>query len=227
MKTIIIIPYRNREKHLSYFLENSIPKLNSIIPNLEVIIVEQTEGKKFNRGATINIGYDYYKNTDFYYITQDVDVNPIIKEAVDFYGSEIEDNHFLGIYSDGETLGGVVKFKGSTFHKINGFPNNYWGWGHEDKELQNRAVFYNCKIKKLIKYHEYDIKKKYFKIFEDEHIREESGKWSEAYRNFDLYTPDKKNNNIKNNGLSSLKYKIINEVEIQPNIKKITVEIVE
>ena len=75
-KTVIIIPYRDRQKHLEYYLKNSYPKLKNIIPNLEIIIVEQTFGKKFNRGATINIGYNYYNNPDYYYITQDVDTNP-------------------------------------------------------------------------------------------------------------------------------------------------------
>jgi len=36
--------------------------------------------------------------------------------------------------------------RGSTLKKINGFPNDYWGWGHEDKDILNRANFYNCKI---------------------------------------------------------------------------------
>ena len=110
MKTILIVPYRNRESHLHYFLENSFPKLKEVIPDLEIIVVEQTEGKKFNRGATINIGYHYYNRKDYDYITQDIDVNPIIKEAIDFYTKEVNDDFFLGIYSDGETLGGIVKF---------------------------------------------------------------------------------------------------------------------
>ena len=59
-KTVIMIPYRDRQEHLNFFLETSIPKLVNVFNNLEIIIVEQTEGKKFNRGATINIGYLYY-----------------------------------------------------------------------------------------------------------------------------------------------------------------------
>lgn len=225
MKTIIIIPYRNRKSHLDYFLNHSLPKLSSIIPNLEVIVVEQTEGKKFNRGATINIGYDYYKENDFYYITQDVDVNPITDEAVEFYNIPVSNNNFLGIYSDGKTLGGVVKFLGSSFSKINGFPNNYWGWGHEDKELQNRAEHFNCKIEKIIKFEEFEKKKNYFKIFEDNHIREECGKWRESYVNFNRCSKDVQIFNISNNGLTTLKYNIINETQLMDNVKKITVEI--
>lgn len=225
MKTVLIIPYRNRESHLKHFLENSFPKLKTVLPQLEVIVVEQTEGKKFNRGATINIGYDYYKEDSYDYITQDVDVNPIIQEAVDFYKKEVEQDSFLGIYSDGKTLGGVVKFKGETFKKVNGFPNDYWGWGHEDKELQNRAEHFKCKIEKIIKFQEHELKAKYFQIFQDNHVREDSGKWFTAYRQFNVNVENVQYNTIMTNGLSTLKYTVVEEKELQPDVKKITVEI--
>ena len=225
MKTILIIPYRNRESHLEHFLANSFPKLKEVLPKLEVIVVEQTEGKKFNRGATINIGYDYYKQDEYDYITQDVDVNPIIQEAVDFYKQDVQSDYFLGIYSDGQTLGGVVKCKGSTFRKVNGFPNDYWGWGHEDKEFQNRAEHFGCKIEKIIKFHEYEKKAKYFKIFQDNHVREESGKWFTAYHQFRRSNENIQKNSIMNNGLTTLKYTILEEIELQTDVKKIKVEI--
>ena len=34
--------------------------------------------------------------------------------------------------------------------KINGFPNNFWGWGTEDTALQKRAEFYNKIISKFL-----------------------------------------------------------------------------
>lgn len=225
MKTILIIPYRNRESHLEHFLANSFPKLKEVLPKLEVIVVEQTEGKKFNRGATINIGYDYYKQDEYDYITQDVDVNPIIQEAVDFYKQDVQSDYFLGIYSDGQTLGGVVKCKGSTFRKVNGFPNDYWGWGHEDKEFQNRAEHFGCKIEKIIEFHEYEKKAKYFQIFQDNHVREESGKWFTAYHQFRRSDENIQKNSIMNNGLTTLKYTILEEIELQTDVKKIKVEI--
>ena len=52
----------------------------------------------------------------------------------------------MGIYtSHCNTLGGIIKLNDKTIQKINGFPNNIWGWGTEDKALQNRAEFYNIK----------------------------------------------------------------------------------
>ena len=36
-------------------------------------------------------------------------------------------------------LGGIVIMHYNLFEKINGFPNNFWGHGGEDTDLQNRA----------------------------------------------------------------------------------------
>ena len=37
-------------------------------------------------------------------------------------------------------LGGAVGVTKTVFEKLNGYPNNYWGWGGEDDELQRRCV---------------------------------------------------------------------------------------
>jgi len=31
-----------------------------------------------------------------------------------------------------------VAFSSDDFKRINGFPNNFWGWGGEDDEMRNR-----------------------------------------------------------------------------------------
>ncbi|RMC22435.1 hypothetical protein DUI87_00749 [Hirundo rustica rustica] len=38
-------------------------------------------------------------------------------------------------------FGGVSALSKEQFTKINGFPNNYWGWGGEDDDIYNRLVF--------------------------------------------------------------------------------------
>jgi hypothetical protein len=56
-KTIILVPYRddgnqNRADQLDAFLKH--------YKNIPVLVIEQSnDGKKFNRGALLNIGYDY------------------------------------------------------------------------------------------------------------------------------------------------------------------------
>ena len=46
---VIIIPYRNRKKHLDYFIENTVPLIEKVMPNTLVVVIEQEDGKLFNR----------------------------------------------------------------------------------------------------------------------------------------------------------------------------------
>jgi hypothetical protein len=60
---VIIIPYRAREPHIKYYLENTVPLLRKHMPNSKVIVVEQDwNNKLFNRGKLINIGVKEYEN---------------------------------------------------------------------------------------------------------------------------------------------------------------------
>jgi hypothetical protein len=36
-------------------------------------------------------------------------------------------------------MGGVVSWNMNDYLKINGYPNNYWGWGGEDDEMMRRC----------------------------------------------------------------------------------------
>ena len=55
---------------------------------------------------------------------------------------ETTPNHIARVWSrynaNPNYIGGVTSFSKSSFEKLNGFPNNFWGWGGEDDELQNR-----------------------------------------------------------------------------------------
>ena len=57
MKLRIIVPYRDRESHLTKFRDgiNSYFKDKKI--KYELIIVEQSDDKPFNRGKLLNIGF--------------------------------------------------------------------------------------------------------------------------------------------------------------------------
>ena len=224
VKTIVIIPYRDRESHLKYFLENSYSKIKNLIPNLEILVVEQTHGKRFNRGATINIGYDYYNNPEYNYITQDVDTNPN-EISLPYYAQELKLNEILSIYSYSESVGGITKFKGSDFVDINGFPNDFWGWGHEDKDFMNRILFRNKNITRVFKTDNTNISIPYFDVFQDNHIKEPCDKYMQSYITWNYLSKEQKELYILSNGLSTLNYNIIKEEQIMECVKKITVEI--
>jgi len=58
-KMALIIPYRNRKEHLKIFLTEFPEKIQKISPHVQytIFIIEQAEGKLFNRGKLLNVGY--------------------------------------------------------------------------------------------------------------------------------------------------------------------------
>ena len=59
---IILIPYRNREEHLKYFIKNTIPYLKRYLNPFKIIIIEQNNDRLFNRGKLLNVGFlEYFK----------------------------------------------------------------------------------------------------------------------------------------------------------------------
>jgi predicted glycosyltransferase involved in capsule biosynthesis len=230
MKNIILVPYRDREIDMKYFLENSFPLLKKNIENLKIVIVEQENGKSFNRGITINIGFQEMEKESNgvvnNYFTHDIDVNPFEHTIKEIYNKPIDDGLVMGIYtSQCNTLGGIIKFNSNTFKKINGFANNFWGWGCEDKDLQNRVELYNIKIiKNILKNTEKA--KKYFKVFDNyERDRRFYNKYNSfVYNKWKSIKKNEKEKYVIENGLSTLKYEVV-EKTINEDIIKIKVKV--
>lgn len=145
MKLTICVPYRNRESHLKTFL-NEIDKHT----DAQIVIVEQADNKPFNRGALCNIGFNFTDTK--YFCIHDVDMIP---EHVD-YSCLYEVYHLATMVKQfkysmpyPQYFGGVTMFRRDVFQKINGFNNNYFGWGAEDDDLRNRVLHYGFDITRL------------------------------------------------------------------------------
>jgi predicted glycosyltransferase involved in capsule biosynthesis len=145
-KVCIVVPFRNREEHLIVFAPSMVKYLQENNTEGEILIVEQEEGKAFNRAKLLNVGFDYgQKNGEYtHYCFHDVDMIPtesdynycespthLAAKAQQFGYKLPYDNYF----------GGVTIFDTVSFLKINGYSNEYWGWGAEDDD-----VFTRCKI---------------------------------------------------------------------------------
>ena len=223
MRTIIIIPYRDRQENLEYFLNHSVPLLKKYISNIKIVVVEQVPGKLFNRGLMLNIGFQEVEGEN--YFTHDVDINPLEHTIKDFYNKHINENDIMGIYtSQCNTLGGIIKFKKSTFININGFPNNFWGWGCEDKDLQNRAEFKKVNITKNILNNNPN-KENYFTIFDDGGREMEISHSNFVYAQWKNLSDSDKEIYLENNGLTTLNYKKIKQETLMEDVIKITVEV--
>lgn len=229
-QNIIVIPYRKREKHLDYFIKHTVPFIEELMPETKVVVVEQCEGKLFNRGKVLNVGFKEYMDKTYYFITHDVDINPTKLCIKKYYKQNINENTVLGIYTSCcNTLGGIIKIKSTSINKINGFPNNIWGWGTEDKALQNRSEFFN-----IIKKTNLTNKKKhpeFFKIFNNvnDRFKDSEKKYKaqaqEAYVLFNKYTPTVKKKIIMSSGINTLEYKITERKNLHKIVELIKVEI--
>ena len=226
-ENIIAIPFRNRDAHLEYFIENTVPLIEEHLPNTKVVVVEQNKGNLFNRGAVLNVAFKEYQNKTKYFFTNDVDINPTLKCINEHYTKEVNDTDVLGIYtSQCETLGGIIKIQDSTIHKINGFPNDIWGWGLEDKALQNRAEYY--KIRKITNLTNNVEHPEYLLRFNDvnDRVRNNQSKNALKHRHrFKTLNDTQKSEQIMSSGLNNLEYTILERKMIHNIVELIKVQI--
>ncbi|XP_030648635.1 beta-1,4-galactosyltransferase 1 [Chanos chanos] len=144
-KVAIIIPFRNRDEHLKFWLYYLHPILQRQQLDYGVYIINQDGEDTFNRAKLLNIGYmEALKEYDYEcFVFSDVDLIPMddrniykcfsqprhLSVSMDKFGFRLPYNQYFG---------GVSSMSKSQFLKINGFPNNYWGWGGEDDDIYNR-----------------------------------------------------------------------------------------
>ena len=152
-KTAIIIPFRDsdpeqpRTKQLNEFIKYMSNYLKDI--TYKIFVIEQSDdSKKFNRGELLNIGFKFAEQEGFTnFIFHDVDLLPSA-ELKKYYTDAPDKSpiHIAAVWSrygkNPDYFGGIVAFNKQMFNKINGFPNNFWGWGGEDDELYKRTKPY-------------------------------------------------------------------------------------
>ncbi|XP_008840701.1 beta-1,4-galactosyltransferase 1 [Nannospalax galili] len=152
-KVAIIIPFRNRQEHLKYWLYYLHPVLQRQQLDYGIYVINQAGETMFNRAKLLNIGFqEALKDYDYNcFVFSDVDLIPMndhnayrcfsqprhISVAMDKFGFSLPYVQYFG---------GVSALSKQQFLAINGFPNNYWGWGGEDDDIFNRLVYKGMSI---------------------------------------------------------------------------------
>lgn len=143
MKLAVIVPYRNRLEHLNKF----VPHLNLFLKkhNIDssIYIIEQDDNKPFNRGKLLNIGFSLTQDSNDYFCFHDIDMLPIEANYLQVnspthIATRVQQFNYSLPYH--EYFGGVTLFDKQSFKKINGYSNEFWGWGAEDDDLRNRCA---------------------------------------------------------------------------------------
>jgi hypothetical protein len=154
----IIIPFRESDKEnktRTKQLERLVSYFSDYLKqyNYMIYVIEQADDKrKFNRGALLNIGFIIAQDDGCdVFVFHDVDLLPS-EELKEYYVNVPVSSpvHIAAVWDrynkNPNYFGGIVVFNKVMFNKINGFPNNFWGWGGEDDELYNRVKkFYTVK----------------------------------------------------------------------------------
>jgi hypothetical protein len=139
------VPYRDRAEHLRQFVPHVLAyfqrdKLDRYI-SYSVQIIEQLGDEAFNRGRLLNAGFALTRDTADYFCFHDVDYLPIWADysyverptRLIWHGLVLEENYE-------QFFGGVVAFSRADFERVNGYSNDYWGWGSEDADLRLRCI---------------------------------------------------------------------------------------
>ena len=139
----IVVPYRNRPEQLTQFREYIRNYVT--IPHV-VIVVEEKSENLFNRGKLLNIGFKKAEELKCdYVVLHDIDMLPL---SADYSYSEYP-VHLItdlelppGIKRDlfDNYFGGVTLFPSSIYKQINGYSNEYFGWGFEDDDIFLRCL---------------------------------------------------------------------------------------
>eukprot|EP00795_Rhopilema_esculentum_P008746 gene8746-14769_t len=145
-KVAVIIPFRNRDKHLAILLRYLHPILQKQKLEYRIFVIEQIDDKPFNKGKMMNVGFQHsQKYNDFdCFVFHDVDMIP--EDDRNDYGCPSSVRHMAPAINKFKykllyhfIFGGVTSFKKEAFIKVNGFANKYYGWGAEDDDMYYRV----------------------------------------------------------------------------------------
>jgi hypothetical protein len=227
-KIAIIIPFRDLEgKKRTNQLSQLVYYMSTYLKNndYKIFVIEQSnDGNKFNRGQLLNIGFKYAEKEGYTnFIFHDVDLLPS-EELQEYYikTPTKEPVHIAAVWDrynqNPKYFGGIVSFNSSMFNTINGYPNNFWGWGGEDDELYKRTKkffnIYKPEKGKITDLEDLTLQQKL------EYLKENDLKFMQKQ---EALAEHEKTWNI--NGLNSLKFKEISDTSCGNNCKQILVEL--
>jgi predicted glycosyltransferase involved in capsule biosynthesis len=216
-KLSVVVPYRDREQHLKEFIPHMEKALDEEGIEYSILIVEQADEKPFNRAKLLNVGFQESGSDCNYFAFHDVDMLPLdsdysFPEGPTHLASEVEQFNW-GLPYDGY-FGGVTLFDKQSFVDINGYSNEYWGWGAEDDDVLHR-----CMSKGIETFRK---ECKYKSLGHERNIEREPYLKNIAKLQYFQSQIDP-SNHINSDGLSSLSYKKVGEETISEKSKLIKV----
>ncbi|GMT11980.1 hypothetical protein PFISCL1PPCAC_3277, partial [Pristionchus fissidentatus] len=158
-KVAVVVAYRERDAQLRVMLHNLHALLTKQQLDYGIYVVEQIANQTFNRAKLMNIGF-VEATKDCHWdciIFHDVDLIP--EDDRNMYSCLANPRH-MSVAVDkfnyqlpyGTIFGGVSAMTRDQMEKVNGFSNEFWGWGGEDDDLSTRVILAGFKISRYPAY---------------------------------------------------------------------------
>lgn len=147
MVLCVVVPFRTQQgKDRLRQLKTLAERLESTGAISKLIVVEQIDKHKFNRGLLLNIGVHHCSDDDLIAL-HDVDLLPNLPLIGEYslvrQGQILHAGCLFMRYttdtSEKPYFGGVHLVHRRDFMTIGGYPNRFYGWGGEDEEFRRRV----------------------------------------------------------------------------------------
>lgn len=153
-KVAIIIPFRDRQSHLTRLIDFLIPILQRQRLDFRFIVTEQYGNDLFNKGRIMNAAFRFAETLKVdCVIFHDVDMFP--QDDRNPYSCPPAPRHMGAFVSNlgyqlwyKEIVGGVLAVSMEDYRLINGYSNMYWAWGGEDDDMGKRILSLNYTIER-------------------------------------------------------------------------------
>lgn len=150
---VILVPLRNRDRHLTMFTNYITDYIEEYDKNIHlsgIIAIEQIDNESFSRSVLLNIGAIYVLNNTnnlynnvTYIALHDVDWIPLKPTSYYPVSPNVHFQHIMpiGVWYPGYVGGVSIISLYGYFKCINGFSNQFFGWGGEDDDLFVRMKY--------------------------------------------------------------------------------------
>ncbi|CAI5440832.1 unnamed protein product [Caenorhabditis angaria] len=153
-KIAIIIPYRDRQSHLTRLIDFLIPILQRQRLDFRFIVTEQYGNDLFNKGRIMNAAFLFAESLGVDCVVfHDVDMFP--QNDKNPYSCPPGPRHLGAFVSNlgyqlwyKEIVGGVLAVSIADYKAVNGYSNQFWAWGGEDDDMGSRILSMNYTIER-------------------------------------------------------------------------------
>lgn len=153
-KLLVVVPYRDRQQHLNILLNNLHPMLQRQKLSYCIMVSEQHDTGKFNKGLLMNAAFAEAEQSLGFdcIVLHDVDMLPENDQNLYKCGERgpvhlsPKISKYNYNYPYGTDFGGVTMMSRAHYNLVNGHTNMFWGWGKEDSDMEYRISAADLRI---------------------------------------------------------------------------------